>query len=348
MSGPLLAQDERLTRRVGAVVLLLLAFGIAFAIFIAPRLEWGSHIRIRVYFQHTGGLREGAALIVAGRAIGRIEAISPVPPGAKSPLGGVPGVAVTVAVSAGAAERVRRDGDVFVASRGALSERYLEIGPSGGAAPLLAEGDELRGRDPPTLDRVLERTWANLTTSADFARAVRPEAEALRREVARLGETLEVVAAEAAQAGGASAFGDLALLRLEARALREVGLGGDAGLARLDAVIAGSRALIARARGELDALGAAADRLAAGTGALRARVGGASLDKFVLATARARLALDKVDPLLAKVAELSGRIARGEGSLGRLMRDPEFPEDAKALGKLMKRQPWKIIDRPQK
>jgi hypothetical protein len=30
------------------------------------------------------------------------------------------------------------------------------------------------------------------------------------------------------------------------------------------------------------------------------------------------------------------------------MKDPEFPEDAKELGKILKRQPWKIIGRPPK
>jgi hypothetical protein len=29
-----------------------------------------------------------------------------------------------------------------------------------------------------------------------------------------------------------------------------------------------------------------------------------------------------------------------------LMRDPEFPEDAKDLGKILKRQFWKILERP--
>jgi hypothetical protein len=30
------------------------------------------------------------------------------------------------------------------------------------------------------------------------------------------------------------------------------------------------------------------------------------------------------------------------------MNDPEFPEDAKELGKILKRQPWKVINRPPK
>ena len=64
--------------------------------------------------------------------------------------------------------------------------------------------------------------------------------------------------------------------------------------------------------------------------------------------AQIKEAIAKVDPLLAKVEEINQRIARGEGSLGRLMNDPEFPEDAKELGKILKRHPWRVIDRPQK
>jgi hypothetical protein len=62
--------------------------------------------------------------------------------------------------------------------------------------------------------------------------------------------------------------------------------------------------------------------------------------------AQLRAALDKIDPLLARLDELGERIARGEGSVGRLIGDPEFPEDAKDLGKIMKRQFWKILERP--
>ena len=32
--------------------------------------------------------------------------------------------------------------------------------------------------------------------------------------------------------------------------------------------------------------------------------------------------------------------------LGRLMKDPEFPEDAKALGKLLKANAWRILGHP--
>ena len=59
-----------------------------------------------------------------------------------------------------------------------------------------------------------------------------------------------------------------------------------------------------------------------------------------------RGALAQVEPLLARLDELGARIASGEGSLGRLMADPEFADDAKDLGKIMKRHPWRILERP--
>jgi len=345
----LAAQDEQLTRRVGAITLVLLVAGILFAIFIAPRIEWGRHIRVRVYFHHTGGLREGAPVLVAGRTIGRIEAIARAPHGAPGPLGGDEGVVVTAAIAAPAAGRIARDGDFFIASRGALSERYLEIGPGAAAEPrMLADGDQLLGRDSPTLDRALERTWSNLTVAREFARAIRPELDAVRAELARLGETLDGLADDLGGAVGLVL--DVAALRSQARALREVGLGGDRGRAQLDAAIAGTRALIAQARAALDALDPAAGELASSARALRDRLaqrGPTVLARFELAVSRARAALAHLDPLLARVAELRARLARGEGSIGRLMTDPEFPEEAKEIGKILKRTPWRVIDHPQ-
>jgi hypothetical protein len=356
----LAAQDERLTRRVGALTLVLLVAGIAFAIFIAPRIEWGRHIRVRVYFHHTGGLREGAAVVVAGRSVGRIESVGRSPHGAPGPLGGDQGVVVTAAISASVASRLPRDGDYFIASRGALAERYLEIGPplarpaaAGAAATapaerMLADGDELRGQDPPTLDRVIERTWNNLNTARDFARAIGPDFDVLRQRLAQLGEPLDSLAADITGAGGLLA--DVAALRAEARTLREVGLGGDRGIAQLEAVLAGGRALVERGRGALDALDPAATAASASALALRDRLaqrGPSVLERFTAAIARARAAMAQIDPLLAKVAALRAQLERGEGSLGRLMRDPEFPEDAKEIGKILKRQPWRVIDHPQ-
>lgn len=346
----MLAQDERLTRYVGAASLFVVAAAIAFVVFVYDRIEWRGRVRIDVYFLQAGGLREGAPLVVAGREIGEIEAIGFSPHGAPGPLEGEEGVRVTVAIDEREAARVTRGGDVFVTSRGALGARYLEIGPAPADGASFADNTlPVRGREPPTIDRVMQRTWENLTIAREFADAVRPEMTELRARLAELEATLGELSPNIV--GVASLSVEITSLVDEARTLRDVGLGGDPGRAKLTEVIGASRATLARARGVFDELGTKVRALRTSGSALRARLddkGAAALAALETAIERIRSAIDKVDPLLAKVEELNARIARGEGSLGKLMKDPEFPEDAKALGKIMKRQPWRILQRPDK
>ena len=341
----LLAQDERLTRRVGAVTLVLLVLSILFVVFVYDQIEWGSRIRLRVYFHTTGDLHEGAAFVVAGQPVGHVESIALVPRGSTPLLGDEDGVMVKVAIEAGAARRIRYGGDVFVTSRGALSGKYLEIAPAPeGEARYLRDGDEILGRDPPSLDRVLQRTWDNLTTAAAFAAEVRPELDALTAEVDRLRATLDQIAPDV------HLRDDVAALLDEGRQTYAA-LGGEVGTDRMRAMLDRGDTTLGQARATIAKLRASATRLGAGLDALRGRLGsrGAeAIDKVELAIDRVRAAIDKVDPLLAQVEVLQQRFARGEGSLLKLMNDPEFPEDAKELGKILKRQPWKIISRPPK
>jgi ABC-type transporter Mla subunit MlaD len=346
----LLAQDERLTRRVGAITLVVLAVAIVFFVFIYDQIDWGSHTRIKVYFQTTGGLREGASFVVAGKEVGRVESIALVPRGTNRILGNEDGVEVKVAIHTRDARRITHGGDVFVTSRGALSGKYLEIAPAPQPQPgdppprSLREGDEIRGADPPSLDRVLQRTWDNMTTAAAFAAEVRPELNALTAEV----DGLRAILAELAP--GVTLATDIEALVTEAKHTYAA-LGGEAGIAQLAAVLERTGDVVDEARATIAKLRASSTQLRAHLAVLRDRVGtrGAeALARIELAIDRVRAAADKIDPLLAHVEALRVAFVRGDGSLLKLMRDPEFPEDAKDLGKVLKRQPWKIISRPPK
>ena len=342
----MLAQDERLARKVGVISLFVLGASIAFFVFLWGRIEIGSYTRVSVYFHHAGGLREGAPFVVGGQSIGRVESIAPSPRGADTPLAGDEGVQVTVAISTARARELKHGADVFVASRGALSDKYLEIGPTPETGAPLADGKPILGRDPPSLDRVLQRTWDNLTTFSAFLDDVRPEVTALRGQLEQLGEAIGTLPIE-----GAAPLGvEVDALVAEAKRTLDTGLGGRAGLDRLGAVIDHARATVALARTSLDSLRARAATLQTAldtTGQRISTKGSQAVAKVELAIDRARAAIDKIDPLLAKIAEINDRLARGEGSIGRLANDPEFPEDAKELGKILKRQPWKIVGHPQ-
>ena len=349
----LLAQDDRLARRVGAVALLVIAASIAFILFFLDHIELGSRTRIRVYFWHSAGLREKAPLVVAGQAIGHIESIETVLHGGTNPLGGEVGSVATVAIDSGEAWKVSRAADIFVSSRGMLSEKYLEVGPpKGDPGPPVSEGAELLAADPPSLDTVLSRTWAQMTTYRLFVEQVRPELELLRGEVDTLRLQLAAVATDVDAlrspiAGVAPLIRDAQELIALGASIRERSLGGQVGLDRFSAMITRARATLAEARAMIDLLSPRTALLGTEVARVRGQIEAhdapAQIDAVL---ARIRLAIDKVDPLLAKVDDISSRLARGEGSMGRMMKDPEFPEDAKELGKILKRKPWRIIAKP--
>ena len=338
----MLAQDTRLARRVGAVSLAVIALAIIFFVFVEGRIEWGRHVRVKVYFHSTGGLVEGVPFVVAGREIGKVEAIVLSPKGAKTPLGGDEGVEVHVAIDAAEAARLVH-GDVFVASRGPLSSRYLELGPAeDGSRVPLREGEQLLGRDPPSLDRVLQRTWDNLETVGGAVDELRPDIANLRLQLDTLQATMQGLAPDV------HLRADIDALVAEATRTYDA-LGDRPGVDRMSALVDHTRSTVAQARAMIATLRARADALSAGIDGLKTRLGtkgNEAIDKVELAIDRVKAAIDKVDPLLAEVDALRQRIERGDGSLLKLMHDPEFPEDAKELGKILKRQPWKLMDRP--
>ncbi len=348
----MLAQDPKLATRVGAVVLLLIAGAIAFFVVISGRLELGERTRLHVVFKHTGELREGAPVIVAGRTVGSVESIALASRAIANPGGeSSDGVDVTLVFHTTFAREIARGGDVFISSRGSfLSARHLEIGPSPTPdGPSLADDTRpLRGIDPPTMDRVMQRTWDNLMIAKRFADDVGPEFRNLRDRMRELAATLESVA-PGGILGALSLRVELDGLFAEVDKFRTA-LGGDRGIEQLGAMLGHARLTIAQARRVLDTLDAKATALARSIDALRARLGErgpAAVEAVETAIEKLRAAIDKIDPLLAKVEDLNQRIARGEGTIGKLARDPEFPEDAKALGKMLKRQPWLLFMRPK-
>jgi len=331
--------SDRTAARVGAVALVLLVAGIVFAIGIVPGMKHRDARRIRVSFLHAGGLREGAPLVVAGREVGVVEAIS-------TTHGGI---VATVAIAEEHAASISRGGDVFVASRGLLGDKYLELGAAPAADQPYREGELVVGRDPPQMDRVMNRTWENLQNAKAFAQQIKPAWQAFRTQLVTLRINLDL--AIPTELGDGKLGEHIDALVAEFEQLHDVSLGGDAGIARIGALIDRARGLVAEAKVSLAMLQAEARALMASVAGLRGRIdtkGVATLAAIDRAIAQARAAIDKIDPLLANIKVVQDRIARGEGSLLRMMRDPEFPEDAKELGKILKRQPWKIISRPTK
>ena len=318
-------RDERLARRVGVIALGVIALAVGFFVFVYDRIEWRAHVRIAITFQSISGLREGAPFVVAGKPVGRIESIA---------LAG-DRTRVTVAIDADAAAQLRH-GDVFVSSQAMLGDKHLELGPAPEDARPLREGDVIAGRDPPDLDRAWQHTWDNLVATARFAATVRPAARALRAEVDRLRVALGELPVQPLRE-------ELVALIGESRRI-EIALGFDRTLtpdrAAASAVFAQARTTIA----ELRTSGAV---LRAGIATLQSRLdvrGARIIEDLETAIEEVHGALRETDALLAQVAALEAQLP--SGSLLQLLENPEWPEDMKELGKIMKRRPWRILMRP--
>lgn len=350
--------DERTAVRVGAVALLGGLAAVVFVAAVLPQLELSDAVHVRVYYLELAGMREGAPVRSAGEVIGRVEAISFAPARAAGqgeagdPLGGAAGAVVHLALEPESIERAWRDGDYVISSRGPLSSRYVEIIPPrpGPSAGPVTEGAELRGVDPPTLDRVMTRTWDNLVIARRFAQDVGPEARLLRDEVTALFATWRELAGELPGAPAASLDELLArfeALRAEAERSWQDVLGGQAGLERSRALWGKTRALTQEARAVAGELAASLEHIRAELARVQAQVGGAAVgERFAQLLDQLRGLSAKLDAVAASVRVVSERWQRREGTLGRLLTDPEFPEDAKELGKILKRQPWRIFGHP--
>lgn len=347
----LLAQDPRLTRRVGALALAVIVGAFVFFVFLYDRIELGARTRIKVYLGHGAGLREGAELVAGGQRIGRVESVENVLHGASDVLAGEVGIVATVAIDGDETWKVPADSVLFVTSRGPLAPKYLEVAPptrDAAPGPPIAEGARVRAIDPPSLDNVVQRMWTNTTIVRAFLAEVGPELTAFRTQLRALAANLDAIASSDPRLAALALGMELRGLVAEAEKTYDVGLGGADGFARFRATVSAARTTLAQARGAIERLEPLAARLGGDVTRIAGAVSGqAPGEKLEAILAQAKVAIAKIDPLLAQVDELNARIARGEGSMGRLMKDPEFPEDAKELGKIMKRRPWRIIAKPK-
>jgi ABC-type transporter Mla subunit MlaD len=342
--------DERLARRVGAGVLVLLGVAVVTLVFAdACRLRAG--VTVHVYFEHMV-LEAGAPVQVAGRVVGEVSSVDLVPARLASepdhllhPHGGV---ALAIRVERRRRHMAPQNGEYFVSSKGVLGERYLEIGPPAGGAPWtrpIRDGDRVRGIDPPQMDRVLQRTYENLLSTRDFLDAIAPEARALVGALDRLSYAL----AQAEPAPGAwGALGaaagrardELAATRT-AWAAAEVPTGDLLALpGRARATLAALEAGLADTRAHLAVLGAEINRL-------RASIPADLRERLEMALRQTDESLARVERTAATARELLAMVERGQGTLGALANDPEFSDDAKQLGKLIKTHPWRLVGRPR-
>jgi ABC-type transporter Mla subunit MlaD len=337
--------DEREQLRVGAVTLLLLVAAAAALVLRAGRVA-GRPVVATAYFTEIGSLSPGADVQVAGAPIGSVARLTLVPARLSArpdhPLVGQPGVAVTLHIDPDAVARLPLGSQLFIANKGLFGESYIEIGPprleTGRGRPVRS-GDELRGIDPVRLDRVLRRL-TQLGEDPVLA-SLFHDLRALVAELEALGATLRASEpAPGAYRGTLAAFEALGreLAPLRQHALPAVGRGLQ--------LWTRSSALLEHVDGRLAAVAPHVAALELWWSDTRTRVPPRLRERALAALGQLRSAQGRLRRLTDNVRAQIAAVRAGQGTIARLLGDPEFFDEAKELGKILKRQPWRLIGRP--
>lgn len=343
--------DDRTSRRVGALVMILVGLaGGAVMLVDCAKLRPG--IEVTAYFGHIDQLTEGADIQIAGRVVGQVTNVSLVqaeraPQG--HPLHPTGGVALSMRFYRRYTGWTSQNGDLFITSKGLLGEPYLELGPPPPGQPRerpLRDGDVIRGIDPPRLDQVVLKSFANMSAFRALVDEVAPSARELRAAMNRLGQTLRDIEPEP---GAYAELGETL-----SQLADEIGTTADEldqtqlSLSQVGSVVDRAGRLLTRAQDQLEGIQRSLDALLADIDRIRARLPGRLVSQLEVAIGDARSHIAKLERIVGDVRDLTERIRLGHGTVGALLNDPEFIDDAKKLGKILKRQPWRVIGHPRK
>lgn len=340
--------NERTTLRVGAVVSLLLMAAVVFALLIDFR-DLGPSIRVQVFLEHPGALRAEADMQLAGRQVGRVESIRLVsshqardPTHLLHPKGGV---VLEVLVRKKYLRWIRKNGEIFVNAKGLIGEAYLEVSPPAGNVDMeraIQQGDVIRGIDPARMEHILVTSFLNARRLGKLLEELKPSMDQLKEESTKLADILSALEVEP------ETYHEIGSLVSKAhqsfRELQATLTGKD--VPSLEKLQRQSEQFVALVRAELSSVSTDLDVLNQRLQAVRHRLPDDFGAKIQQVGEEAKQNLAKLEGTIAKLEELAKRVAAGEGTVGALMNDPEFSDDAKQLGRYLKRHPWKIIKRP--
>jgi phospholipid/cholesterol/gamma-HCH transport system substrate-binding protein len=240
--------------------------------------------RVKAAFPSVAGLDEKSPVRVAGVRVGIVEKVE---------LDGTRALA-TLAIER--AVTLREGARAEVTSLGILGDKYVELYPGDPGAPVLAPGSVLPGISPVGFDQVLK-------TASDVGGDLQAVTSSLRMSLGgaegqrRLDEIIENIRQLSAD------------LRSMVAANRE----------EVDATVANFRDFSATLKTELprlaDKIGALADRVDT--------VVAANEDNFSESLANIKELSASLRTSADNLNEITGKINRGEGSIGKLVNDPE-------------------------
>lgn len=331
--------ESRLELKVGALVLAAL-LGAFTLLVLMGELSFGGATKLTVDFSHTGNVVKNAPVKLGGVVVGKVEDVELV--AARKDAEGMPlPVKMTLGVSKEAAEALRNDVQVTVSSVGPLGEAYLELYPGFGAKPF-DTSVAIRGLDSPRIDVVSNRLAKFLDAAS---KVLENDPEALTKLVRGVGGLTATVDGVITDNRGelntlaqdlSAAAKDLRALAATARTQLEPG-------GKANQLIDDAAATAKLARADFPALskeaGVALGGLARVSGQLTEEDG----QKLKAMIAQYQRTGEQVEKLAGRADKMLAKLEAGEGTAGKVLKDPEVYDELKSLLTDVRKNPWKLL-----
>lgn len=168
-----MASARSIEVKVGLLILVSLGL-LAGLILVMGGINFEPTFRVVVGFDNPGGLQSGAPVKIAGVKVGKVEEITfntdPPEERAVDTL-----VYVHLSVEEKYHDTLRDNAVFYITTQGVLGEQFLAIDPGSNDRPVIADGDVVRGLDPPRLDRLIAESYDLLHTTVSALRDNRPQ-----------------------------------------------------------------------------------------------------------------------------------------------------------------------------
>jgi phospholipid/cholesterol/gamma-HCH transport system substrate-binding protein len=161
-----MAQERSIEVKVGALILVAVGILGAFVL-VMGGLSFEKTYPLYVDFDNPGGLLSGAAVRIGGVKVGSVKKLEFLGGKIDPKTGRRVLVRATVAVEERVKDSIHSNADFFVTAQGVLGEQFLAIEPGSPDKPLLGEGVEVKGIDPPRLDLFLAKAYELLDTTVN-------------------------------------------------------------------------------------------------------------------------------------------------------------------------------------
>ena len=337
-----MARERGLEFKVGLLILAAAAILIGF-VFVLGNFSLEDGFTIRVQYQYSGNLQEGAPVKVAGIKVGKVEAVRFVGGKEVDARGRRVQVVVEAWVEEQVKDTIRQDATFFINTAGVLGEQYLEIVPGEDyERPPLDPSKPVVGENPPRTDLLVSELHAVLENLADVLRedkdvirdllassasAVKEVNTLLVENRAELGELIGSTSTLAANAG---------------QTLEKVNQGlGDPRVIRK--TIEDADALLVTAQGAITKVTPSAVTLLDDATRVTGIVTEARVDQALGAADKAATAAVKAGGLIENVDGMVTDLRAGKGTAGKLLVKEEIYADLRELIRDLKRNPWKFF-----